>query len=326
MTSRPLRKQISPVVLTLLSGLIAADALAQSYPARPIRFIVPSSAGSGNDFIARLMSAEMGQALGQQIVVDNRAGAGGDIAGELAATAPADGYTMLQSSISMAIHMSLSSKLRYNLVRDFAPVTLLAIQPNLVVVPSTLPARSIAELVKLAKANPGTINYSSSGPGTNSFLAAELLSSLAGIKMVHVPYKGGGPAVAAAAAGETSLMIGPIATSAPFIQQGKLVGLAVTSSKRLPEFPQYPTVAETFPGYAFDNWYGLLVPVRTPREVVTALHRAAFEALNKTHIVKLLSNAGFIAAPGQPAEFAAFVNAEIAKVAKILQQAGVATK
>ena len=168
-----------------------ADLWAQAYPARPIRYIVPSSAGSGNDFLARILAADMGHALGQQIVVDNRAGAGGNIAGELAANAPADGYTMFQSSISLAINTTLSRKLPYDLVRDFTAVTLLALQPNLVVVNASLPVKSVSELIQYAKAKPGAIHFSSSGPGTNSFLAAELLNTLAGIKMVHVPYKGG---------------------------------------------------------------------------------------------------------------------------------------
>jgi len=322
MMSRSDGKLIAHIALCCLACLFAAEAAAQGYPGRPIRFIVPSSAGSGNDFIARIMAVEMGQALGQQIVVDNRAGAGGNIAGDLAAHAPPDGYTLFQSSITMAINTSLSRNLPYDLVRDFAPVTLLAIQPNLVVVHSSLAVKSIAELVKLAKAKPGTINYSSAGPGSNSFLAAELLNSLAGIKMVHVPYKGGGPAIAAAAAGETSLMIGPIPTSMPFIQQGKLVGLAISSGKRLPEFPQYPTVAETVPGYEFDNWYGLLVPAGTPKEVIAALHRTAVETLNKPNIIKQLSNVGYVAAPNQPEEFAAFIKSEIAKVAKLVKQIG----
>lgn len=310
------------IVPIALSCLLAAQAWGQGYPQRPIRFIVPSSAGSGNDYIARLMAIEMGQVLGQQIVVDNRAGAGGNIAGDLAAHAPPDGYTLFQSSITMAINTSLSRNLPYDLVRDFAPVTLLAIQPNLVVAHASLSVKSIAEFIKVAKAKPGTINFSSSGPGSNSFLAAELLANLAGIKMVHVPYKGGGPAIAAAAAGETSLMIGPIPTSMPFIQQGKLVGLAISSAKRLPEFPQYPTVAETLPGYEFDNWYGLLVPVRTPKEVIAILHRTAVDTLKKPNIVKQLASVGYVAAPNQPAEFAAFIKAEIAKVAKLVKQTG----
>lgn len=317
------RASLVRLVLACVACAAGAELWAQSYPSRPIRYIVPSSAGSGNDFIARMMAADMSQTLGQQIVVDNRAGAGGNIAGELAAHAPPDGYTMFQSSITLAINSALSRKLPYDLVRDFAPVTLLAIQPNLLVVHASLPVKSVSELIAYARAKPGSINYSSSGPGSNSFLAAELLGSLAGIKMVHVPYKGGGPAIAAAGAGETQLMIGPIPTSAPFIQQGRLRGLAVSSAKRLPQFPQYPTIAETVPGYEFDNWYGLLLPVKAPKATVAALHRAAVEALAKPANVKQLSSAGYVPAGGEPAEFGVFIRSEIAKVAKIIEQTGV---
>lgn len=288
-----------------------------------MRYIAPSSIGSGNDFIARIMANDMGQVLGQQIIVDNRAGAGGNIAAELAARAPADGYTLLQVSSTLGINASLSRNVPWDLVRDFSPVTLLAMQPNLVVVHTSLPVKSIGDLIKLAKARPGEINYSSAGPGSNSFLAAELLNTLAGIKMVHVPYKGGGPAMTAVAAGETSLMIGPPATSMPHIQQGKLRGLAISSSKRLPQFPQYPTVAETVPGYDFDGWYGLLAPVKTPKEVISTLHRVANGTLSKPHIIKVLNNAGYFPpASNQPVEFGPFLKSEIEKLAKIVQLTG----
>jgi tripartite-type tricarboxylate transporter receptor subunit TctC len=308
--------------LLLVSCLFAAEAWSQAYPARPIRYIIPSSAGSGNDFIARIMAVEMSYMLGQQIVVDNRAGGGGNIAGDLAAHAPADGYTMFQTSITLAINASLYRNLPYDIVRDFAPVTLLAIQPNLVVINASVPAKSIDEFIRLAKTRPGEFNYSSAGLGSNSFLAAELLNTLAGIKLTHVPYKGGGPAVAAVAAGETSLMIGPIPTAMPFIQQGKMRGLAVSSSQRLAAFPQYPTVDESLPGFVFDNWYGLMVPARTPKAVITVLHRSAVETLNKPNIVKQLSNVGYIATTNQPAEFGAFLKTEIAKLDKIIKQTG----
>jgi tripartite-type tricarboxylate transporter receptor subunit TctC len=310
-----------PIMAAVLC-VFATSAIAQSYPSRPIRYIVPSSAGSGNDFIARIMAADMSPALGQQILVDNRAGGGGNIAGELAATAAPDGHTMFQVSSTIAINQTLYPKLPYSLTRDFAPVTLLAMQPNLIVVNASLPVTTIPELIKFAKAKPDSINYSSAGLGSNSFLAAELLNTLAGIKMTHVAYKGGGPAIAGAAAGETSLMIGPMPPSAPFIQQGKLRGIAVTSAKRLPEFPQYPAVAESIPGYEFSNWYGLTVPINTPKHVIPILHRVTVESLNKPHIVKQLANVGYIVATNQPAEYGAFMKSEIAKLGKIVKQTG----
>ena len=311
------------IALPCVLGMTAADA--QSYPTRPVRYIAPSSVGSGNDFIARVVVNDVVAALGQQIIVDNRAGAGGNVAAEITSRAPADGYTLMQVSSTLAINASVTRNMPWDLVRDFVPVTLLAMQPNLVAVHAGLPVNNIADLVKLAKSKPGAINYSSAGPGSNSFLAAELLNSLAGIKMIHVPYKGGGPAMTAAAAGETALMIGPPATALPLIAQGKLRGIAISSRRRLAEFPQWPTVAETVPGYEFDGWYGLLAPARTPRMVTDLWHRQVNATLAKPAIIKLLNGAGYFPPPAdQPVDFGPFMKAEIAKLAKIVQQTGAA--
>ncbi len=308
--------------LLLVCCLACTTALAQTYPARPIRLIVPSSAGSGSDFVARIVALGITQTLGQQFVIDNRAGGGGNIAAELGARAPADGYTLVQISITHAINASLYPKLSYNLMRDFLPLTLLGTQANLVVVNASAPLKSIDELVKLAKASPGKLNFSSSGIGSNSFLATELLNSMVDIRMVHVPYKGGGPAVAAVAAGEVTLMIGPISTSMPFLQQWKLRGIAVSSARRLAEFLDYPTIGETIPGFEFETWFGLALPEKTPGEYVSTLHRAAVAALKQPDIVKQLSHAGFLATPMEPAAFAAFLKSEISKLAAMIRQTG----
>ena len=305
--------------------LTTAAAGAQSYPTRPVRYIAPSSVGSGNDFIARVVVNDLIAALGQQVIVDNRAGAGGNVAAEIASRAPADGYTLMQVSSTLAINASITRNMPWDLVRDFVPVSLLAMQPNVVAVHAGLPVNTMADLLKLAKAKPGTINYSSAGPGSNSFLAAELLNSRAGIKMVHVPYKGGGPAMTAAAAGETALMIGPPATALPLIQQNKLRGIAISSRQRLAEFPHWPTVAETVPGYEFDGWYGLLAPARTPRAITELWQRQLKTTLAKPAIVKLLNGAGYFPAPtDQHVDFGPFMRAEIAKLAKIVQLTGAA--
>lgn len=305
--------------------LTTAAAGAQSYPTRPVRYIAPSSVGSGNDFIARVVVNDLIATLGQQVIVDNRAGAGGNVAAEIASRAPADGYTLMQVSSTLAINASVTRNMPWDLMRDFVPVSLLAMQPNLVAVHAGLPVNTMADLLKLAKAKPGTINYSSAGPGSNSFLAAELLNSLAGIKMVHVPYKGGGPAMTAAAGGETALMIGPPSTALPLIQQGKLRGIAISSRRRLAEFPQWPTVAETVPGYEFDGWYGLLAPARTPRAITELWQRQLNTTLAKPAIVKLLNSAGYFPAPAdQPVDFGPFMRMEIAKLAKIVQLTGAA--
>jgi tripartite-type tricarboxylate transporter receptor subunit TctC len=296
---------------------------AETYPSRPVRYLVPSSVGSGNDFLARLILNDVIPALGQQVIADNRAGAGGNMAAELGAKSPPDGYTLMQVSSTLAINQSVMRNPPWDLVRDFVPVTLYAMQPNLVAVHTGLPVQSIADLVKLAKAKPGAINYSSAGPGSNSFLAAELLNMLAGIRMTHVPYKGGGPAMTAAAAGETALMIGPPATALPLIQQGKLRGVAISSRQRNPEFPQWPTVAETVPGYDFDGWYGLLAPARTPRAVVDTWRRHTAATLAKPNHLKLLNAAGYFP-PAEPVDFGPFLKAEIAKYAKLVKLTGAA--
>ena len=294
---------------------------AETYPSRPVRYLVPSSVGSGNDFLARLILNDIIPALGQQVIADNRAGAGGNMAAELGAKSPPDGYTLMQVSSTLAINQSVMRNPPWDLVRDFAPVTLYAMQPNLVAVHAGLPVQSIPDLIKLARAKPGAVNYASAGPGSNSFLAAELLNTLAGIKMVHVPYKGGGPAMTAAAAGETALMIGPPASALPLIQQGKLRGVAISSRQRNPEFPQWPTVAETVPGYDFDGWYGLLAPARTPRAVIETWRRHTAAALAKPNLVRLLNAAGYFP-PAEPVDFGPFLQAEIAKFAKLVKLTG----
>jgi len=312
------------VVFTTLALVIAA-AQAQTYPARPVRYIAPSSIGSGNDYLARLVTNDIIPAFGQQIIVDNRAGAGGNMAADIAARAPADGYTLLQVSSTLGINASLMRGLQWDLVRDFAPVALLATQPNLVAVHAALPVNNIADLIRLAKAKPGSINYSSAGPGSNSFLAAELLNTLAGIKLTHVPYKGGGPAMTAAAAGETALMFGPPASALPFIQQGKLRGIAISSKQRIAEFPHWPTIAETVPGYDLDGWYGMLAPLRTPQAVIDLWRRHLAATFAKPAIVKQLNAAGYFPpAPGEVVDFGKYMQAEIAKLAKIVQQTGAA--
>ena len=311
------------VIATL--ALATGAAQAQNYPARPVRYIAPSSVGSGNDYLARLVTNDLTAALGQQIIVDNRAGAGGNMAAEIAARAPADGYTLLQVSSTLGINATIMRDVQWNLVRDFSPVALLATQPNLVAVHAALPVHTIADLIKLAKVKPGALHYASAGPGSNSVLTAELLNTLAGIKLTHVPYKGGGPAMTATAAGETALMIGPPSSALPFIQQGKLRGIAITSKQRNPAFPQWPTVAETVPGYDLDGWYGLLVPARTPTAVIALWQRHLGATLANPGIVKQLNGAGYFPPPAdQPVDFGPFMKAEIAKLAKIVQRTGAA--
>lgn len=302
----------------------AANGWAQSYPVKTVRFVVNQSAGSGSDTIGRIAAAGLAQVFGQQVIVENRAGAAGNIGAEIAAKAPPDGYTLFMGSQSLAANVSLYRNLTYDLVRDFSPVTQLASSPFIVIVHPSLPAKSIRELVKLAKAKPGAINYASAGIGSASFMAAELFKSLADIDLQHVPYTSGGQSATATLIGEVSVYFAPLAQALPLIRQGKWRPLALTSANRLLFLPDYPTVAETgYPGYEYGNWYGILVPVKTPKETIAAIHAAAVSALKNPTVSKRLIDLGYIIVGDQPGEFAAHIKAQIATLAKIIQQTGV---
>ena len=312
------------ISLALLICAFAADSGAQGYPAKPVHLLLSSSPGSGSDTIGRVVAAGLTQAFNQQVIVDNRPGGGSNIGAALAAKAPADGYTVFQVNMAHAINVSLYRNLQYDLVRDFAPVTQLATSPALVVVHPSLPVKSIPDLVKLAKSRPGAINYSSAGAGTPTFLAAELFKGMAGVNIVHVPYRGGGEALNSVISGETSVYFAPLATALPQVRQGRLRALAVTSAKRLALAPEYPTVAEVgFPGYESGNWYGLLVPVQTQKTIVAAIGNAAIAALNNPMVSKRLSDLGYIMIGSQPEEFAAYIKSEIANLGKIVRELNV---
>ena len=311
------------VALTLSALLAAGQGWAQSYPAKPVRYLIPMSPGSGADTIGRIIAGGMSPALGQQVVIDNRTGAAGNIGAELAAKSPPDGYTVFQASMTHAVNATLYSNLPYDLVRDFAAVTLLATSPSMVVVHPSLPVKSVAELVRLAKARPGALNYASTGAGTATFLAGELFKTAAGVNLLHVPYRGGGEALIAVVTGEVSVYLGPLATVLPQVQHGKLRGLAVTTLQRLPALPQVPTVAESgYPGYEAGNWYGLVVPAKTPREAIAALRGAAVSALKNSTVAKRMDDLGYVAMGTEPEAFGAYIKSEIEKLAKILKQVG----
>jgi tripartite-type tricarboxylate transporter receptor subunit TctC len=307
--------------LGALACLFAAAGWAQGYPVKPVRLLVPFSAGSGTDTIGRIVASGLTEAFGQQVVVENRAGAAGNIGAELAAKAPPDGYTVLLGNLGHAASVSLYAKLPYDLVRDFAPVTQLATTPSIVVVHPSLPVKSIGELVRLAKAKPGAINYASGGVGTPTFVSAELFKGQAGVDLLHVPYRSGGEAIIGVVTGESPVYFAPLSTGLPHVQHGKLRALGVTSAKRLTLLPELPTVAEQgYPGYQAGNWYGLLVPARTPKEAIAAIHKAALAALKNPGVTKRLMDLGFILVGDQPEEFAAHIKSEIEKLARIIRK------
>jgi tripartite-type tricarboxylate transporter receptor subunit TctC len=294
----------------------------QGYPAKPVRYLIPMSPGSGADTIGRIVAGGMAPALGQQVVIDNRTGAAGNIGAELAAKSPPDGYTVFQASMTHAVNVTLYHNLTYDLVRDFAAVTLIATSPSMVVVHPSLPVKSLGELVRLAKGRPGALNYASTGAGTATFLAAEMFKSAAGVNLLHVPYRGGGEALIAVVTGEVSVYLGPMATVLPQVQHGKLRGLAVTTLQRLPAL-SYPTVAESgYPGYEAGNWYGLVAPVKTPREAIVTLRNAVVTSMKSPPVAKRMEDLGYVAIGNPPEAFAAYMKSEIEKLAKILKQVG----
>ena len=309
----------SHVLALVLAGACAA-AGAQGYPAKPIRYIISTSAGSGADVVARIIASGMTPVLGQQLIVDYRPGASGNIAAEVVSKSPPDGYVLLQATMTYAANVTIFTKLPYDLVRDYAPVTLLTTAPALAVVHPSLPVRSLKDLVRLAKARPGALNYASAGTGTATYVAGELFKGAAGVNMLHVPYRGGGEALTSVLTGETSVYFGPLAATLPHVQQGRLRGLAVTSAKRASMLPGTPTVAEEgYPGFETGNWYGILAPAKTPKETIAAIRNAAIASLNDPGVSKRLADLGYISVGSTPEEFGAHIKSEIEKLSKILK-------
>jgi tripartite-type tricarboxylate transporter receptor subunit TctC len=320
-TGRRSEKARAAIAALLLS--IAGSAPGQ-YPAHPVRFIVPSAAGGGTDIIARAVSLKLSEALGQQFVVDNRPGAGQMIGIELAAKAPPDGHTILMAASTLAINPVMYKKVPYDPLRDFAPVTQAASLPNVLVVHPSLPVNSLAELIAYAKARPGELNFASAGIGTSPQMSIELLKSMAGIDMVHIPYKGTAPGVVDLLAGQVKVMAPNVLTALPHIKSGKLRALAVTSGKRSRALPEIPTVAEAgLPGYDSTQWYGVLAPAGTPREIVARLHGEIVRALRDPEVGKRLEADGAEAVGSSPEEFSAFIRSETEKWAKVARAAGI---
>ena len=318
---------VKPTVCTVLLGLLGVAAFnssAQPYPSKTVRYIVPMSAGSGADTIGRIVAAGLTQSFGHQVILDNRTGAAGNLGADIAAKSPADGYTLFQVSSTHATNVSLYRNLPYDLVKDFAPVTQLASSPSVLVVHPSLPVKTIADLVTLTKARPGEMNYGSTGAGSATFLAAELFKGMAGVNIVHVPYRGGGEALTAILSGEISVYFAPMAPILPHIRQGRVRTLAATTSKRLDAFPQMPTIAESgYNGYQAGNWYGLVTPAKTPRDIVSAIRTAAVAAINERTTRQRLIDLGYLIVGDQPDEFAVFIKSEITTLGNIIKQTGV---
>ncbi|OFZ87889.1 MAG: hypothetical protein A3F74_19255 [Betaproteobacteria bacterium RIFCSPLOWO2_12_FULL_62_58] len=310
------------IALIALIGVVcslAATVWAQPFPSKPIRWVVPSSPGGGADTVTRLVANALPPVLGQRVVVDNRAGASGNIGAEIVAKSPPDGYTWIMMNNAQAANVSLYKNLPYDLIRDFAPVTQVDSSPHVIVVHPSLPVKSVGELVKLAKAKPGALDYASAGLGTVTFLAAELFKADAGVKLTHVPYKGGGESLLSIVSGETAVYFSPLVVALPHIRQSRLRALAVTSKKRMSLVPDIPTVAESgYPKYEFNLWNGLLVPAKTPKEAITAIRSAVIKVLNTPEVNKRLVEMSSTVIGNQPEEFGAFVKSEVDNIAKVV--------
>ncbi len=303
----------------------AANALAQTYPSHPIRFIVPFPPGGGTDTGARIIAQKLGESLGQPVVVDNRPGAAGIIGTELAAKAPPDGYTLLMGNVGThAVNPSLYRKLPYDPVTDFSPISQVAGLPMFLLVAPSTPAKSVNELIALAKAKPGQLNYGSAGNGNAIHIAAELFKSMSGSQITHIPYKGGSQVAAALMAGEVQMTFLSILESLPSVKAERMRPLAVSSAKRSVAFPDLPTVAEAgLPGYESISWLGIFAPAATPRDIVAKLNTEIVKILAQPDVKERLLALGAEPIGNSPEEFAAAQKADIAKYAKVLQDAGI---
>jgi tripartite-type tricarboxylate transporter receptor subunit TctC len=300
----------------------ACACAAQSFPAKPLRLIVASSAGSNPDTVARIVVSALAPILGQQIVVDNRAGAGGNIGAELAARAPADGHTVFYAHTNHSINPALYRKLSYDLLKDFVPVSLVALSSFVAAVHPSVPVRTVSELIRLAKSRPGDLTYASAGIGSGTHFAAEYFNGMAGVKLLHVAYKGGGPAVAAAISGETAIYFVPIAVGLPHFRSGKLRALGVSMPQRVADLPGVPAIAETLPGYEMYSWAGLMLPAGAPQLAVDTLHKAVVSALANADTARRLRELAVVPVGSGPAELTAHCRKEIDKYAKLIRSIG----
>jgi tripartite-type tricarboxylate transporter receptor subunit TctC len=316
------RAGATALVFTGLLGAATTVVAQQNWPTRPVRMIVPFATGGGTDIQARVFSTKLQPLLGQQVIVDNRTGAGGNIGAELVAKAAPDGYTVLFQSASLAVNATLYSKLNYNALRDFAPVLLVSSTPLILVVHPSVPASNVKTLIALAKARPGVFNFGSNSTGTTSHLSAELFKTMTNTKMAHVPYKGAGQAVVALASGEIDMLFTTVLAALPHMNSGRMRGLAVTTLKRSPALPNIPTVDETLKGFESDNWYGMFFPVGTSRDIVMRFHSEMTKVLKDADVRALMDKQGAVPLGSTPEELGEYLKREIDKYAKVIKASG----
>ncbi|HYC45828.1 MAG TPA: tripartite tricarboxylate transporter substrate binding protein [Burkholderiales bacterium] len=310
-------------LLALAALCTAAPGVAQNFPSKPIRFVVGLAPGGGTDIVARMVGQKLSQNVNQQVIVDNRPGASGNIAAELVARSAPDGYTLLVTTASHVINPALYKKLSYDPIKDFAPVTQLTAQPYIFVVHPTAPAKNVKEFIALARSRKDGLTYASSGAGLLGHLAMELLKSTAKFQATHVPYKGAAPALMATISGEVDAFFPTIISGTPQVKNGKLRAIAVTTTQRSPLLPNVPTVAEQgFPSYEVSGWYGLLAPAAVPKDVLAALNAETVKVLRDPEIKQRMSNEGAMPVGNTPEQFAKYMTSEAAKWAKVVKASG----
>jgi tripartite-type tricarboxylate transporter receptor subunit TctC len=323
MISRSILAFAFGLMTCLAVSTIADQASAETYPSRPVKLIVPFPAGGPTDVQARIVAQEMSKTLGQQIVVDNRGGAGGSIAAQAAATSPPDGYTVFfATGGTHGINPSLYKNVPYDAVKDFDPVVFISTSPNVFVANPKFPANTMAELVEYAKKNPGKVNYATAGIGTTTHMSAELLQSVSGINIVHVPYRGGGPAMNDLLGGQIELMVDGLPSAMPHIKAGSIKALGVTTSARAASAPEIPTVAETVPGYEAVAWFGLVVPKGTPKEAIEKLNAVANRALQLDIVKARYAELGADPVGGSPQDLQRQITSELKKWAEVVKATG----
>jgi tripartite-type tricarboxylate transporter receptor subunit TctC len=310
--------RVLALLLALWSGLASAQ-----YPNKPIRLIVPFPPGGSNDIVARMLATQLGEKLGQSVVIENKGGAGGVLGTEQAAKAAPDGYTLLLISVAYAFAPALYKNLPYDPATAFAPITIVGRGPSVLTVHPSVPANTVAELIALAKKNPGKLNYASAGVGSFQHLSAALFMTQAGIDVVHVPYKGGGPAMADVMGGQAQIVMPSLIQVVPHIKSGRLKALGTSGTKRNALLPDVPAVAETLPGYASENWWGLLAPAQTPQPIVDRLYGVTTELLQSKETGKRMEAEGAETVRMTPAEFGRFIAAELAKWGKVARDVGI---
>ena len=323
MMQPPKTRTLCAVTFGALLAFATGTAIAEDYPTRPVRIIVGFPPGGATDLVARILAPKLGDALKQQVVIDNRAGANGTIGAELAANATPDGYSLHLGTLGALVISPAITKVPYDPLKDFATISMAVQLQNMFIVHPTVAAKSIPDLIALAKQKPGALNYASSGLGSPGHLAGELFKSMAKVDMVHIPYKGGGPALTDLLGGQLPVFVSVISTGVPPVKSGRVVALAVTGAKRSPALPDVPTVAETLAlkGYEASNWYGLMAPADTPKPIINRLQKDLATVLNNNSVRDQLASQGIESAPSTPEEFTNYIRSETVKWSKVIRAA-----